>query len=138
EKEEGEEEIKPAAKRKTKKEEAAEKESAAAVSNQEIVEPTEDAELPQVIENIKAQKIEGPKILGKIDLPVDNDTRPKKEEKRKRKRIPIEKKEVKKEDLFKDRRDGGGNRGGGGHFNRDNRPGDRRGGTAPGGRRDNR
>src|SRR5438045_1660362 len=45
-----------------------------------------------VIENIKADKIEGPKILGKIDLPVDNDTRPKKDEKRKRKRIPIEKK----------------------------------------------
>ena len=45
------------------------------------------------IENIKADKIEGPKILGKIDLPVDNDTRPKPaEEKRKRKRIPIEKK----------------------------------------------
>ena len=45
------------------------------------------------IENIKADKIEGPKILGKIDLPVDSDTRPKpSEEKRKRKRIPIEKK----------------------------------------------
>ena len=39
-------------------------------------------------------------------MPVDSDTRPKKEEKRKRKRIPIEKKEVKREDLFKDRRDG--------------------------------
>ena len=90
----------------------------------------EDEEVPQ-IENIKAEKIEGPKILGKIDLPVDSDTRPKKEEKRKRKRIPIEKKEAKKEDLFKDRRDG--NRGGG-QFNRDNRQGDRRG---PGNRRDN-
>jgi translation initiation factor IF-2 len=45
------------------------------------------------IENIKAEKIEGPKIVGKIDLPVDSDTRPKPaEEKRKRKRIPIEKK----------------------------------------------
>lgn len=83
----------------------------------------EDEEAPPVIENIKAEKIEGPKILGKIDLPVDSDTRPKKEEKRKRKRIPIEKKEVKKEDLFKDRRAGGGP----GHFHRDNRPGDRRG-----------
>jgi len=47
------------------------------------------------ITKIKAEKIEGPKILGKIELPVDNDTRPKREEKRKRKRIPIEKKEVK-------------------------------------------
>ena len=68
-----------------------------------VVAPGEE-EIPPVIENIKAEKIEGPKILGKIDLPVDSDTRPKKEEKRKRKRIPIEKKEVKREDLFKDRR----------------------------------
>ncbi|HEX8607542.1 MAG TPA: translation initiation factor IF-2 N-terminal domain-containing protein, partial [Pedobacter sp.] len=47
----------------------------------------------KVIENIQAEKLEGPKILGKIDLPVDNDTRPKVDEKRKRKRIPVEKKE---------------------------------------------
>jgi translation initiation factor IF-2 len=47
-----------------------------------------------VIENIKADKIEGLKILGKIELPVNNDTRPKREseDKRKRKRIPIERK----------------------------------------------
>jgi translation initiation factor IF-2 len=57
---------------------------------QEVAEE-EDPSL--LIENIKAEKIEGPKILGKIDLPVDSDTRPKPaEEKRKRKRIPIEKK----------------------------------------------
>lgn len=55
-------------------------------------EPEDDT--PPVIENIRAEKIEGPKILGKIELPVDSDTRPKKDEKRKRKRIPIEKKEV--------------------------------------------
>jgi translation initiation factor IF-2 len=55
---------------------------------------TEEEEAP-VIENIKAEKLEGPKILGKIELPVNNDTRPKQpsEEKRKRKRIPIEKKD---------------------------------------------
>jgi len=50
---------------------------------------------PPMIENIQAQKLTGPKILGKIDLPVDSDTRPKKdsnEQKGKRKRIPIEKK----------------------------------------------
>jgi translation initiation factor IF-2 len=46
-----------------------------------------------VIENIRAERIEGPKILGKIQLPVDSDTRPKHDEKRKRKRIPIEKKD---------------------------------------------
>ncbi|HYF32794.1 MAG TPA: translation initiation factor IF-2 [Chitinophagaceae bacterium] len=56
---------------------------------QEVVEPESPA-----IENIKADKLEGPKILGKIQLPADNDTRPKpNEEKRKRKRIPIEKKQ---------------------------------------------
>ncbi len=33
-----------------------------------------------VITNIKAEKIEGPRILGKIDLPVSNDTRPVKDE----------------------------------------------------------
>ena len=49
---------------------------------------------PPAIENIKADRLEGPKILGKIDLPVDSDTRPKREaeDKRKRKRIPIERK----------------------------------------------
>ncbi|MBK7885105.1 MAG: translation initiation factor IF-2 [Chitinophagaceae bacterium] len=48
-----------------------------------------------MIENIQADKITGLKILGKINLPVDSDTRPKKEtndEKRKRKRIPMERK----------------------------------------------
>lgn len=57
-----------------------------------VAEPAEN--LPPVIENIQADKLTGPKILGKINLPVDNDTRPKREseDKRKRKRIPIEKK----------------------------------------------
>lgn len=62
---------------------------------EEVVVPEAETEpdLPPVIENIKAEKLEGPKILGKIQLPVDSDTRPKpNEEKRKRKRIPIEKK----------------------------------------------
>lgn len=50
---------------------------------------------PPLIENIQAEKLTGPKILGKITLPVDSDTRPKKEsqdEKHKRKRIPLQKK----------------------------------------------
>ncbi len=55
------------------------------------IEEAEDQNV--VIENIRAEKIEGPKILGKIELPVDTDTRPKGDEKRKRKRIPIEKKD---------------------------------------------
>src|ERR1700730_3026779 len=54
----------------------------------------EELEQPPMIENIKADKLEGPKILGKIQLPLDSETRPKaNEEKRKRKRIPIEKKQ---------------------------------------------
>ncbi len=55
--------------------------------------PVAEENVPPTIENIQADKLTGPKILGKIDLPVDNDTRPKreKEDKRKRKRIPIEK-----------------------------------------------
>ncbi len=54
--------------------------------------PVEEA---AVITNIKADKLEGPKILGKIDLPVDNDTKPKpSDERRKRKRIVVEKKQA--------------------------------------------
>jgi translation initiation factor IF-2 len=90
-------------KKKTKKEE--EEEAAPVVEEkkekeikiEKVVEKVEEVEADATgqIENIKADKLEGPKILGKIELPVDNDTRPKKDEKRKRKRIPIEKKEVK-------------------------------------------
>ena len=133
EKEEPIEEVKPAAKKKSKKDEAVAEETVEEKQEVGNITASGEEEAPPVIENIKAEKIEGPKILGKIDLPVDSDTRPKKEEKRKRKRIPIEKKEVKREDLFKDRRDGA-NRAPG-QFNRDHRPGDRRGG---GGRRDTR
>ena len=73
----------------------------------------EEPEAPPVIENIKADKLEGPKILGKIDLPINNDTRPKPaaEEKRKRKRIPIEKKD---NNNGRTQHPGGGGQGGGG------------------------
>lgn len=49
-----------------------------------------------VIENIAAERLTGPKVVGKIELPVDNDTRPKgpsEREKRKRTRIPVARKE---------------------------------------------
>jgi translation initiation factor IF-2 len=106
------------------KEEELEKETAPVVDEEasspvEAVADTDEVkeEEPQV-ENIRADKIEGPKILGKIDLPVENDTRPKIDEKRKRKRIPIEKKEVRPG--FGDRQQGGGQQqggqGGGGRF----------------------
>ncbi|MEO7311144.1 MAG: translation initiation factor IF-2 [Chitinophagaceae bacterium] len=63
-----------------------------------VIEPVDaESNLP-VIENIKADRLEGPKILGKINLPVDSDTRPKQtlsdREKRKRKRIPVDRKGV--------------------------------------------
>ena len=53
-----------------------------------------------VISNIKADKLEGPKILGKIVLPVESDTRPKplsQQEKRKRKRIPVKGEQAQKD-----------------------------------------
>lgn len=56
--------------------------------------PAPDIIMP-VLSNIKAEKLEGPKILGKIQLPVESDTRPKPQtaqEKRKRKRIPVDRK----------------------------------------------
>ncbi len=85
-----------------------------------------------VIENIEVEKLTGPKILGKIELPVDNDTRPVKDEKKKRKRIPIEKKDTTKREIFinkdEDKRQGGG-----GNFNRGRGPG-----GGGGNRRDNR
>lgn len=86
--------------------------------------PTADDQ-PAVIENIERQKLSGPKIMGKIELPVNNDTRPVKEEKKKRKRIPIEKKETKRE-IFINKDTGGGRSGGGNNFNRG------RGGTGAG------
>ena len=63
-----------------------------------VAEPVEAIAAPEeepnvVIENIRAEKLEGPKILGKIELPTDSETRPKIDERRKRKRIPIEKKD---------------------------------------------
>jgi translation initiation factor IF-2 len=94
------------------------------IENVQVPVPEESvASAPPVIENIQAQKLTGPKILGKIDLPVDSDTRPKKEtqeEKQKRKRIPIQKKPA----------EGGGV--GGGGMQRGNRPiPDNRGGNKP-------
>ena len=82
-----------ASKAKAKKTEAAPIEKLATpVAEPQVVAPTASLDAPPVISNIKAEKIEGPKILGKIELPVESDTRPKQlsnQEKRKRKRIPV-------------------------------------------------
>lgn len=119
-KEEAKPEEEKAAKGKGKKGKKAEAVEEAPVKEEPVAE-----EQQTVIENIEVEKLTGPKILGKIELPVDSDTRPVKDEKRKRKRIPIEKKEVKRDALVdkeSDRKQGS--------FNRDNR--------GRGGRRDNR
>ena len=64
---------------------------------------------PAIISNIKAAKLQGPKIMGKIELPVSNDTRPKpSDERRKRKRIVVDKKPA----------TGGGQTGSGGGYQR--------------------
>ncbi len=99
-----------------------------------VVEEQKTEDTAPIIENIKAKKLEGPKIMGKIELPVDNDTRPKKggmDEKRKRKRIPMEKKPgeaPQSQPSTQNRRPGGSTTGtgasnraggpGGGRFNR--------------------
>jgi len=110
----------------------------------EVAPPAEAQEQAQgVIENIEVEKLSGPKILGKIELPKDNDTRPKlsaKDDVAKRKRIPIDKKgsNIQHVDFRKDDRGGAGdNRSAGGGFNRpggspgQNRPSIQRPGAGP-------
>ena len=123
--------------KKTNKEEEEEK---AAAEKIVVAEEPVGEDSPAVIENIEVEKLTGPKILGKIDLPVNNDTRPVKDEKKKRKRIPIEKRDPKREVFINkesdNRRPAAGGTGtgtGGGNFNRggDNRG---RGPSTPGNR----
>ncbi len=119
----------PKLKKKTKKEE---QEEVPAVK--EELKPVEEAQedAPPVIENIEVEKLSGPKILGKIDLPVDNDTRPVKDEKKKRKRIPIEKKDTTRREIFINKE--GDKRPGGGGFGQGQQGGNRgRGGNTGGG-----
>jgi len=118
------------------------------VPEQELQE--EEQESGPVITNIKAEKLEGPKILGKIELPVSGASRPGlNDEKRQRKRIPIQRKDApvqRANDPFKKPSDSqpriltpgsapaaGTTTGGGGNFRRDFRPAPA-GGQAGGGR----
>ncbi len=76
-----------------KKDTPAEEAPVADVPAKPVIPVTEEDSKPEIT-NIKAEKLEGPKILGKIELPVNSDTRPKpvgRDEKRKRKRIPVDK-----------------------------------------------
>jgi len=80
---------KAAAKKETPKAEEAPKPAPAAPVDHSIAPENVHGE----ITNIQADKLTGPKILGKIDLPINSDTRPKplsQEEKRTRKRIPVQ------------------------------------------------
>ena len=77
--------------KKTKKKE--EEPAVAAEAPKPLAKPEPQKEDAPVIENIRAEKLEGPKIMGKIELPVENEPRPM-DEKRKRKRIPVDQKKV--------------------------------------------
>ncbi|MBL0335674.1 MAG: translation initiation factor IF-2 [Chitinophagaceae bacterium] len=131
-----EEEAKVAKAKKAKKEE----EVAPVVEKpvEEVQPPVQEEHKEAVITNIEVEKLTGPKILGKIELPVDNDTRPVKDEKRKRKRIPIEKKDVKRDVFINKDAD---KKPGTGGFNRDGRGRTGGGGNRPitrGGRREDK
>ena len=107
--------------------------------------PQDDQAGPAVIENIQAEKLTGPKVIGKIDLPVQSDRRDNnksnfsRDEKRKRKRIIVEKKPEPVQP--KDFKEGDRPQGAPGehrpqHGQGGNRPHhDNRGGTHPGGNR---
>lgn len=102
--------------------------------------PDQEDNANTVIENIQAEKLTGPKVIGKINLPVQSDRRDNKgnfnrnnsnDEKRKRKRIIIEKKPepIQPKEFSKDEKREGANAPA-------NRTGDNRFGNRPGG--DNR
>ncbi len=80
----------------------------------------------------KTMKLEGPKVIGKIELPAGTmGGRQERKEKRKRKRIPVDKKPETKQGG-----QGGQGSGGGQQKDRNDRP--QRGGSGGGGRNDNR
>ncbi len=78
---------------------AAPKKEPIVIERKIIEEPQQDTapETGAIIENIHVEKLTGPKILGKIELPIDSDTRPKPssaEDRKKRKRIPVDNRRV--------------------------------------------
>ncbi|MBS1773092.1 MAG: translation initiation factor IF-2 [Bacteroidetes bacterium] len=119
------EEIKPK-KGKKDKEEKEEPAPVAATPAPTPAEPVED-DKPEHIE-MKAPKLEGPKIIGRIELPVSNpNSSADSKEKRNRKRIPVQK----KPETFNPDQQGQGQQGGG-----DRRgPGQQGGGYGQGGNR---
>ncbi|NSL89352.1 translation initiation factor IF-2 [Chitinophaga sp. Mgbs1] len=111
-------------------------------NSQQTPPPAQDEQTPAVITNIQAEKLTGPKVIGKIELPVQSDRRDNnknnfsRDEKRKRKRIIVEKKPepIQSKDFPKegDRKEGGAP---GEHRQQGNRPHDNRGGGHQGGNR---
>lgn len=140
----------PVAKQKTEQPPVAATSSADALAKVEP--PKEDIKEQQdetapVITNIRAEKLEGPKILGKIELPVQGENRQQgAAEQRQRKRIPIQRKDapVQRQEGFRREggqqqprqpgfgQQGGGQQGQGGNFRRDFRPGQGHGGQRHG------
>jgi translation initiation factor IF-2 len=59
-----------------------------------VAEPEIEKAEETTIDNIRTEKIEGPRIIGKIELPVETEKPKQADEKRKRKRIPIEKRDT--------------------------------------------
>ncbi len=122
-------EEKPEAKTKAKKETPEAAQEVVPVAAPEIIAPAaqpEDEQTKREHIEMKAPKLEGPKIIGRIELPVSpppgsgnrTDNRPdSRGEKRKRKRIPVEK----KPETHKPDPNNRGTQPGGGGFNRDNR-----------------
>lgn len=102
----------------------------------EAEEKTSEVIVPERLK-IEAPELEGPKIIGKINLPIEKAEARPREEKRKRKRIPIERKDVpsQKPELFK-KKDGGA--AGGEQKKEGFRRDDRRGGDRFRGGRDNK
>lgn len=115
----------PVAEQKEIQQESKEEKQAEAVET-DTVQKTEEPTAPEIltntptetapqIENIEVEKLSGPKILGKIELPIDSDTRPKpgqREEQRKRKRIVVDKKtstNIQRVDFRKEESKQGGN-----------------------------
>lgn len=81
----------------------------------------EDDNKPEHIE-MKAPKLEGPKIIGRIELPVSGSSGGKQDskEKRNRKRIPVQKKPETHRPDGQQGQQGGGQQGGGGQFGQRN------------------
>ena len=114
---------KKAAKKSAKKEAPAEEKKVAKKKEAPAKEEKAAPAAPEPMEHIKtnAPKLEGPKIIGKINLPKKED-KPKEAKEKRRKRIPVQKKPERVKDI-QGRGRGGDNKRGGGNDNRKGRRG---------------